>query len=260
MNTKAEQCSTLDDLFLMWKNKEPQTITVQDKNRKDIGVRIDHTNNVFVSDGIVNRHVWDSLKTPKILFVLKEAYNKDDASDWPLTEWINRGECLNHKIWRRIALWSYGMMNTTDTTICPYTASLSTDTSLDYLRKIAVLNLKKSNGRSSSDYYELEAYSKADREEIMQEIKLINPDVIVCGSVFEPLYSNVYSEKIKENEKSDNWYYYQKLGRKRLLIDYYHPANRWPELLNYYGLMGIFQQAQINSEWEDLQNGSNLKR
>ena len=31
--------------------------------------------------------------------------------------------------------------------------------------------------------------------------------------------------------------------KERLFIDYYHPANHWSDLMNYYGLMGIYQQA-----------------
>ena len=28
-----------------------------------------------------------------------------------------------------------------------------------------------------------------------------------------------------------------------IVIDYYHPANQFPDLLNYYGLMNIYQLA-----------------
>lgn len=47
--------------------------------------------------------------------------------------------------------------------------------------------------------------------------------------------------------RCDNWYYYLDVcGRKRLFIDYYHPGNRWPDLINYYGLLGIYQQALLH--------------
>ena len=53
-----------------------------------------------------------------------------------------------------------------------------------------------------------------------------------------------------EPKRCDNWYYYSDVigGKERLFIDYYHPANRYPTLLNYYGLVNIYQQALLEKE------------
>lgn len=32
-------------------------------------------------------------------------------------------------------------------------------------------------------------------------------------------------------------------GKKVIIISFYHPANRYPSLLNYYAICGIYQQA-----------------
>ena len=37
-----------------------------------------------------------------------------------------------------------------------------------------------------------------------------------------------------------------------MFIDYYHPANRFPDLLNYYGLVNIYQQAIIENDRKGL--------
>ena len=58
-----------------------------------------------------------------------------------------------------------------------------------------------------------------------------------------------FKNKDSELRKScDNWFYYSDaIGkRERLFIDYYHPANRYPALLNYYGIVNIYQQALIS--------------
>jgi len=38
------------------------------------------------------------------------------------------------------------------------------------------------------------------------------------------------------------------MGEKVLVVDYYHPAARYPEILSYYGLVNIHQQALINNQ------------
>ncbi len=76
---------------------------------------------------------------------------------------------------------------------------------------------------------------------------MIDPDIIVCGYTFQILYHEVF--EYDNLGKNDNWYYYLDVfNKKRLFIDYYHPANHWPSLTNYYGLMGIYQQALLDGK------------
>ena len=43
---------------------------------------------------------------------------------------------------------------------------------------------------------------------------------------------------------NENWFYKTRLNDHDVIVlDYYHPANQYPDLLNYYGLLGIYQQA-----------------
>ncbi len=231
-----EGCNDFQTLFDLWKNKPPRIVE---------GFEINHKDNVFISDGVVNTLVWNE-QVPKILFVMKEAYSRRDDEDWPLTSWVSSGNCLEYKIWRRIALWTYGLLHTTSDTICPYTKQLSKSVLIDNIQYISIMNLKKSNGKSVSDNDELNAYAIADMYEIRKEFELIDPDVVVCGDCFLTLFSKAF-QKDDISEKSENWYYYREIfGKERLFLDYYHPANHWSDLLNYYGLMGIYQQALIN--------------
>ena len=112
---------------------------------------------------------------------------------------------------------------------------------------IAVVNLKKSGGKSSSDYGEIEAYALADKEEIKKQLRLIAPDTILCGSTFRAL-NHVFDNKIRpEGMQCDNWFYYTDIISisRTLVIDYYHSANYYPALLNYYAVTNIFQQALL---------------
>ncbi len=237
-----EDCCDLQTLFDLWKNKPSRIVDFEDKNTK----KINHKNTVFISDGVVNPLVWDK-QTPRILFVMKEAYSRKDDEDWSLSNWVASGKCLKYKIWRRIALWTNGLLNTTSGSICPYTTRYSEPDFKDCLQRIAILNIKKSNGKSVSDYDELDTYAFEDMHEIRKEFELIDPDVVVCGGCFLTLYATAFTRD-DASEKNENWYYYRDVfGKERLFLDFYHPANHWSDLLNYYGLMGIYQQALLNN-------------
>lgn len=228
-----ENCKSLDDLgklFADWKKKA------------------NHKGEVFISDGLVDKVKWQAEDNKKILFVLKEAYGGDE--NWSLTEWLSE---LNDypKIWKRIIEWTYGIHNTTETSIAGYSPKICEENK-DLIKNIAVLNIKKSRGKSRSNYEEIKKYARDDRDEIREQIKIISPNIIVCGSTFSALNEEVYDNKIcgGDSDKCDNWFYYtnELTGKRTLIIDYYHPAVQWAALANYYAVVNIYQQALLNKK------------
>ena len=221
---KLNSCKTLKELFQLWENKGIITTTYKNSKGEDIPLTINHARDLFIKDGIVNEDKWKNTGVPKVSFVMKEAYDsKDSGWDRELAEWINRGDCWKRKIWRRIAQWSYGILNTTCEKICPYSVNeISEEEYKQVLQEIAVINLKKSGGKSSSDYAEIAAYAKHDCEEIKKEFELIDADVIICGFTLDALNKMVFKNEIKVRQKNANWYYFAKVnGRVRLFIDYF---------------------------------------
>lgn len=236
-------CKTEKELFELWKSKEPVTTHYLDRKRK-IECIINH-GNLFISDGIVNNDVWGQCGKKKILFVLKEAYGGN--SDWSLTERLKKCSPWS-SIWKRVVEWTYGIQNTTKSEIARYIPEqIDMGEENPYLNQIAVINLKKSGGRSSSNYGEIEAYACSDAKEIKKQISMIAPDIIICGATFGAL-NKVYGKMIRpEGAHCDNWYYFTNVIGKRevLVIDYYHPANHYPALVNYYAITNIYQQALL---------------
>ena len=51
---------SLDLLMNSWKNKEPQ-IKVYTVKKEEFEIKIDHKNDFFIPDGIVDEQIWDSL-------------------------------------------------------------------------------------------------------------------------------------------------------------------------------------------------------
>ena len=239
---KIEDASTLDELFTLWRGKEPESFEYT-YGKRSIQVNIDHGKNVFIADGIVNPEVWNSGDKKRILCIMKEAY----GSDWDnrtLASWLR----MYHPtlpMWRRVARWTYGIQHTDANEIARYKANLTDEQHAESLEQIAILNLKKSNGDSASDYGEIDAYAREDHLEILKEFSLIDPDIVLCGSTFGTMLTTVLQKPpLNDSTGNDNWYYFMNVARKeRLFIDYYHPANHWSDLMNYYGLMGIYQQA-----------------
>ena len=244
---KIKQCDTLDSLFELWRNKESQDIEYTEKNMLKTA-HIDHAHNKFIPDGIVNDEIWQDSEHKKILYVLKEAYvsKKEDAYD--LAKWL-REDHPDRRIWNRIARWTYGIQNTLVNDVARYNPDIDKEAKLraQLFEQIAVINLKKSSGESTSVIEEVAAYAQSDREEIIRELQLIDPDIVICGSTFWILYQIVFGkEPLKGENDCDNWYYYLNLdGKERLYIDYYHPANQWADLVNYYAVTNIYQQALI---------------
>ncbi len=243
----CRKCKTIDELFNIWKNKASETVTYKSGKIEKAAV-IDHSKNKFIPDGIVNNEIWQDSEHKKILYVLKEAYVSKDDEAYDLAKWL-RDDHPDRRIWNRVARWTYGIQNTTANEVARYIPYIDKDKRLrdQLFEQIAVINLKKSNGESTSVIEEVAAYAQADREEIIRELQLIDPDIVICGSTFWILYQIVFgNEPLKGSQACDNWYYYKNLdGKERLYIDYYHPANQWPDLVNYYAVMNIYQQALI---------------
>lgn len=235
---------TLDELFAYWKEKPPGDITYT-AGKEKIEKTVDHRKDYFIADGIVNEDIWNSGDRKRILFVLKEAYGTDWGTN-TLATWL-KNDHPTLAIWKRIAKWVYGIQNTNADSVKRYETSLSDSIHAESLEQMAVMNLKKSGGESQSNYSEIDAYADYDKIEIRKEFGLIDADIIICGSTFGCLLEKVFEQKRPlASHGEDNWYYYLNLdGKERLYIDMYHPANRWPDLMNYYTVTNIYQQALI---------------
>lgn len=234
INQYIEQCNVL---FENWKNKPAHG-------------QVDHRNGVFIADGVVLPEQWFS-QDIRPLFLLKEAYNGE--SDWSLTDHLLHSKKKCNATWRRITQWTEGLLNTTADAIHPYTKVQDCTFGNEYLKRIAAINIKKSGGQKTSDGEDLKVYAQYDRTELYEQLKLADPSVIVCGYTMEHL-NLILPEPIKTRAgQSQNLYYYTSInGHDVLVLDYWHPSNQYPDIMNYYTLMSIYQQALRSAKSREI--------
>lgn len=203
---------------------------------------VNTNNTAFITDGVIDPDVWFSQKE-RIMFVLKEAYSSGpNPKDWDLAKdhLLLDQDLGKYPTWRNISLWTKGLQN-------PSADYDPNDIELKsfgnkYLRSIAAINLKKYNGKNSSDDADILSYAKNEKDRIKREIELCDPNVIICCGT-----ANALSHVIEfgYGHKNVQWFYYSSInGHEVIVIDYYHPANHFPKMMNYFTLCSIYQRAK----------------
>jgi len=234
-------------LFDKWRNRERHINNANDL--KDGGP--------FVEDGAMNESKWEKADL-KILFLLKEAHN---ATNWNQKHPHNLCERIKDKwdqkgyeMWFHLAQWAYGLRKLRqEGDVSPYPVKdnhkytedwVSVEKELeDSFLSCAVVNIKKSGGTSTSTKKDLLPYVIEDWEAfIWPQIQDLNPDVIVCGGTWEGLIQkHLKSKWSKEYE----WVYKH---NDKYFIDFWHPASRHSNKLNYYSLCTVIRMSGILSD------------
>ena len=99
----------------------------------------------------------------------------------------------------------------------------------------AVVNIKKSGGRSSSNDDDLRKYVREDGDLLKQQVKCLSPHVMVCCNTW-PLVKDVWphAKQISEQVHTIDG---------MLMLDFWHPANRYPDVMNYYTVAILLHRA-----------------
>lgn len=202
------ECHDIDTLFKVWKvynEKKPL--------RNKINGKMVSEKSAFISDGVLclpeDRHDkwWLEPSYPKVLFILKDQYQKNDRWDEDIRNWLvceDRGEKnLNLKpyegracIFRQLGRWQYGVhcifaKDKKDKFVLyeEVTDSVIKDHIKDY--PMAIMEAKKQPGGSNLDERVLKAYIGRDKDFIKKEIEILDPDIIICcdkaGSIYNGL-------------------------------------------------------------------------
>lgn len=238
--TSEQYTTEIQTLFDEWRLRQGE-VPVKKKDQ-EILLLIDHSTG-FVCDGVVCPEKWYK-QSMRPLYLLKEAYGE---GQWDLVaDQLRQSYRIGKsQMWRRISKWTYGLSDTSKSRIAPYGGWNDVDNyNNEYLQQIAVVNVKKSGGVSGSDMDNIRAYAEFDKEYLLRQISICDPTLIICGYTASAL-DILFDKKIRMIENENLFYHITINNHDVLVLDYWHPANQYPDILNYYGLMAIYQQALL---------------
>lgn len=188
----------------------------------------------FILDGAVCPEVWWGQDTPRVCFLLKEAYTKEEN--------YNLAEDLHHRrpwrMWKKAAVWTQAIHGAFSRP-APFDPNAIRAKERELTDTIAVVNVKKSNGTNTSSYEDLKKYVLEDKSELKRQLELLQPQVILCGNTLGLLKLVLDGELKNENTWADKIAFW----KNSLVIDYYHPACQYPNAVNYYALSAICRAA-----------------
>lgn len=195
-----------------------------------------HKGRSFIADGIIDYSRWEK-SDRKILLLFKEAYGDyDDLCRLIRDEW--KGP--KYKLWWTVSYWLYAIQKITKNS-CPIFPNDESefDECIEYLLSSAIVNIKKSSGKSSSEYDDIITYAKEDSSLLEKQVLLINPDIILCGYTFEP-FKTFWKKPL--NKVGNTGFIFKSEGLT--VIDFWHPSNHYPNHLCFYALCSILQEAE----------------
>lgn len=191
-------------------------------------------------DGVVdeNEYLSSAIRTT---FLLKEINGEETveidgkkvtrqmSSDWEYMNWMYEQATIMsqplYKTWPNACLWIEVLFNPDAT----YQSCLNkygyfdTERLRSNLRKISIVNIKKTPGAGSSVYSEIEAAAKDKRnvELLHKEISTVAPQLVICGGTFHfaKMIFNVMSDEIKTLSTGTEYF----LRDGRVYLDFVHP-------------------------------------
>ena len=202
-----------------------------------------HVGKIFAQDGIIDPEYWASSPC-RVLFLLKEAYfdpkkaSLDVDQRWDLRRLVrdDEGEPRGN-IALTEAEWAYAIHCIAERR----DPRLPDRTNHAELRKAllssAIVNVKKSDGKRHSDDDDIAWYAREDGPLLRQQVDNIAPDVIICGKVWEHVKFLWKPSKLDLDAVWREGYC--------TIVDYWHPANQFPRLLNYYTLVYLLTRAGV---------------
>ena len=183
----------------------------------------------FISDGVLDEEEYLKQEI-KVLFVLKEANWENGNAD--LCEFLLSEKSSSYwKTWNNVARWTKAILEGGE---YPYHVS-KTDKSY-WLRKIAFLNLKKVGGDAVAEDDTIRGYAENDAFFLRRQIKLYDPDIIVCCGRGNGKNADILHDIVLKNDEVTEWkepietynyFIYKPYEDKEVpVISFYHPQMR----------------------------------
>lgn len=183
-----------------------------------------HPNVGAIWDGVADVKAYcDS--TPRVAWILKEAYDKDAEGNvggggWSHPEFLDGlsiNDIMSKPTWRRVNWIMYAIRNR----IKHYDSSLIVQD--NYLKDIVWLNLSKTPGASISDGSFKHVFADNWSKILKGQVDAYNPEIIILGNTFDDCKQTLFPD-CTLIQKGKYVHIYS--SGERLLIYAYHPGAR----------------------------------
>jgi hypothetical protein len=147
-------------------------------------------------------------------------------------------------MWREVGTWLYGLANG----FPPFEYARQLDHVALGLKTAALVNLKKSGGRGTSNPDEIRDWAARTRELWLEEIEILDPSIIICGGTFR-IVEPLLSLQRRHSGSGVDFAVLPGGNRERILVDFVHPAARMHSAAMYAWFMATIRTllAEIGS-------------
>jgi hypothetical protein len=194
----------------------------------------------FVIDGAPCPSAFLSSRVRTVI-ILKDINAPDVHGDFDLRRQLATDP---DRWWRTVANWCAAMSPLCSSKPIPW-SNLNQLSIKECLEPFAFIQLKKTAGGGSVSMDTLREYARSDAEKIQEQLRIYQPEVIVCCGVGDILKTDVLNGA--PWEQTDRGIRYSKLtlfdNPPTFLIDYMHPSVRAWKSVVCYGLLDAYRDV-----------------
>ena len=194
----------------------------------------------IVEDGIVSEEEYLDSKY-KILYIMKEV---NGGRDWNLKDFLYDGG--RSQTWDNVARWTEGLLNINQEYNWSYLEENNENRRKYYLKKIGVINLKKTSGGYTSNDKEISRAAFENRNLIKKQVDLYDPDIIICCGTDDDFVTNYLESKLVNWKMTKRGIQYIKCNNK-IIVSFAHPEARIRDAYLYYALIDGAREILVNS-------------
>ena len=208
-----------------------------DEAEEELFAALKAVNPDTVEDGIVDEAEYLSAKI-KIVYLMKEV---NGGSAWSLREFL-REEAGCATAWNPIARWTEGILSLEEEKDWNEYWMREEETRREkMLKKIGVVNLKKTSGGGSSDRKAIYEAAKENRNFLQHQLELYKPQIIICCGTAQIFADIFLPGREWECTSRGIWYY---VWGGTAIIEFYHPGAHVLHCLLHYGLLDAVREIQ----------------
>lgn len=204
-----------------------------------------YPNCTFVVDGAPCPASYESSPV-KCLIVLKDV-NLD--SEDPYTEEFPLRDQLAdkpHPWWRTVANWCAGISGIHEEKHLTWDELQKSDIR-DSLKPFAFMQLKKVTGGSSIGASVLAEHAVGDRDEILKQIQIYQPAVIICCGVGNLVKGILGNFDWSMTRRGVQYAIASVDGQRTVVIDYMHPSVRAAKNVVCYGILDAYREVVMSN-------------